>query len=64
MKKLVFGLLTFFVIGSLSSCVSNRGCNGSWYNNRNVQVEPAKQQLKNFYFKEELCQEEDTAYSE
>lgn len=41
MKKLIFIVCTLLIIGStLSSCTSSRGCNGNWYNNRNVQVQP------------------------
>lgn len=41
MKKLTFlaCALSLFAM-TFSSCSSSRGCNGSWYNNRNVQVQP------------------------
>ncbi|MEM6726820.1 MAG: hypothetical protein AAF598_22470 [Bacteroidota bacterium] len=36
MKNVSLLLLIISVIG-LSSCSARRGCNGNWYNNRNVQ---------------------------
>jgi len=41
MKKLTIlaCALSLFAM-SFSSCSSSRGCNGNWYNNRNVQVQP------------------------
>lgn len=38
MKKLLIVCCAFMLVGLMSSC--NRNCNGNWYNNRNVQVEP------------------------
>ncbi len=41
MKKLTVLACALFALGlSLNSCAPSRGCNGNWYNNRNVQVQP------------------------
>lgn len=58
MKKLTLLICTLSVTALLfSSCSSSRGCNGNWYNNRNVQVQPETNDVEATCYKVELREE-------